>query len=188
MSEPVNTLLLAPQREGDDLAGRLGEATVLRTSDPYDALREMGRRRWASVVLAADEAEFPSLCRASRRLQKDARLVAMCMPAAEHATRPLAGCAGRLLHLPADAAGHRRHPQPPARRLPGSQTGRAAAFRRGSSDGWWMPRANHVSGKGPGGSWSPPASACRSPGPRQTSCGRARTHCCSPSRRARREC
>jgi len=84
-------LLLGEAALGEQFASRCGDAVrVVSRDDPYDALEEMSRRRWGVVVLTAGRAEFESLCRASRRLQGDARLLAICSPAAEADVRPLA--------------------------------------------------------------------------------------------------
>jgi len=84
-------LLLADGAVGRELAGLLGREQCAAVADPYEALREMSRRRWPTVVLTAGRADFPGLCRASRRLQHDSRLYAICSPAGEPEVRPLLG-------------------------------------------------------------------------------------------------
>jgi len=89
VSEQDRTLLLAGGRLGEALAERLGEGCA-RFADPYEALLEMNRRRWPAIVMTAPQEDFEGLCRASRRLQNDARLFAVCTPSAEPDVRRLA--------------------------------------------------------------------------------------------------
>jgi diguanylate cyclase (GGDEF)-like protein len=84
-------LVLADRRVGEELAAHLGNGRCARVGEPYEALEAMGRRRWPAVVLTAPRADFAGLCRASRRLQRNARLFAVCGPAAEPDVRPLLG-------------------------------------------------------------------------------------------------
>ena len=84
-------LLLADGAVGRELAGLLGREQCTAVGDPYEALTEMSRRRWPTVVLTAGRADFPGLCRASRRLQHDSRLYAICSPAGEPEVRTLLG-------------------------------------------------------------------------------------------------
>jgi diguanylate cyclase (GGDEF)-like protein len=84
-------LLLADGPLGQQLADRLGQDSCSARSDPYDALSEMGRRRWPAVVLTPSRVDFPGLCRAARRLQRDSRLFAVCCPSQELEVRPLLG-------------------------------------------------------------------------------------------------
>lgn len=84
-------LLVADGPIASGLAGKLAAGRCVCCRDPYDALLKMSRRRWATVVLAAGPVGFAGLCKASRRLQRDARLYALCTPAGEPQVRPLAG-------------------------------------------------------------------------------------------------
>jgi len=84
------TLLVAQGRLGEALAERFGDRCA-RCADPYDALLEMSRRRWPAIVMAAPQEDFEGLCRASRRLQSDARLFAVCPASAEPDVRELTG-------------------------------------------------------------------------------------------------
>jgi diguanylate cyclase (GGDEF)-like protein len=90
-------LLLADNELSERLVQRLSGRTVVAVADPYDALEEMGRRRFPVVVLSPTsagpgvEGEFAALCRASRRLQRDARLYALCPPRLEMEVRTLVG-------------------------------------------------------------------------------------------------
>ncbi|HUS93313.1 MAG TPA: GGDEF domain-containing protein [Phycisphaerae bacterium] len=91
MSRSGDILLLADEATGREFRGHLGPRQCAAVEDAYDALFEMGRRRWPTVVLTAPRADFPGLCRAARRLQRDARLYAVCPPAGEPLVRPLVG-------------------------------------------------------------------------------------------------
>jgi len=84
-------LLLAEADIGSDLSRRLGQTECVSFSDPYDALMEMGRRRFGTVLLTGSNPEFAGLCRAVHRLQPDSRVLAICSPATEPEVRPLAG-------------------------------------------------------------------------------------------------
>lgn len=84
-------LLVAREALAKRLADELGGDVVLPQSDPYDALMEMGRRKWPAVVIEARDSEFAGLCRASRRLQRDSRLLALCGVSDEASVRPLVG-------------------------------------------------------------------------------------------------
>jgi len=85
------TLLVADGTAARRLSDSLGAGRCVRCADPYDALVKMSRRRWSTVVLSATRAGFAGLCRASRRLQREAKLYALCSPAMEPEVRPLAG-------------------------------------------------------------------------------------------------
>ncbi|MHC4983721.1 MAG: GGDEF domain-containing protein [Planctomycetota bacterium] len=91
MTDGREILLVGEPSLTDDLARHCGDGSVgvLLRSDPYDALEEMSRRSWPVVVLTAPQPEFRSLCRASRRLQAAAKLLAICSPAAEPEVRKL---------------------------------------------------------------------------------------------------
>jgi diguanylate cyclase (GGDEF)-like protein len=87
--DEASTLLFARPSLEPQLAGLCRCREVVRVADPYDALLEMNRRRWSTVVLADEAGEFGPLSRASRRLQPDARLLAICMPGDEPDVAPL---------------------------------------------------------------------------------------------------
>ena len=91
MSSRENMLLVGDRSARKEFSSRLGEETFVYHGDPYDALLEMGKRRWSAIVLTAPQADFAGLCRASRRLQSDSRLFAVCPPAAEPEMRGLVG-------------------------------------------------------------------------------------------------
>lgn len=90
-------LLLADKELTDQIASCPGVPAAELVADPYDALEVMARGPLPLVVLSptaagpAGEGEFAALCRASRRLQRNARLVAMCPPRLEPEVRPLVG-------------------------------------------------------------------------------------------------
>ena len=84
-------LLVGHKGLGDDLATRLPGRHVVCHDNPYDALAEMGRRRWPAVILSADCPDFGDLCRASRHLQKDSPLLGLCDVPAEPMLLPLVG-------------------------------------------------------------------------------------------------
>ena len=91
MSERGDILLLTDTRIEDQLTRCTGKRSFVSCQDPYDALLEMSHQRWSTVVLTAPRPNFAGLCRASRRLQVDSRLFAICPPSAEPDVRPLAG-------------------------------------------------------------------------------------------------
>ena len=91
MTDRRDMLLLADGPTGNRLATRLGAKRCVRFGDPYEALLEMSRRRWDTIVLTAPRKGFEGICRASRRLQADARLLAVCPPVCEPDVRPLVG-------------------------------------------------------------------------------------------------
>ena len=91
MTGPEELLLVADRRVSEELAGRVRPGRFVSCPDPYDALVQMQRRSWRGVVLTAPRADLAGLCRALRRLQRSARLFALCPPAAEPDVCPLAG-------------------------------------------------------------------------------------------------
>lgn len=91
MSDGPNMLVVSPEADGRELCRRLGNGDAVCLPDPFDALLEMGRRTWSAVLVAAPQPELDGFCRAARRLQKHARLLAVCTPAAEPDTRELKG-------------------------------------------------------------------------------------------------
>ena len=91
MSATCKMLLLGHSSLGEEFSARIGSARLVHCSDPYDALLEMGRRHWPAVVLTAACEDFAGLCRASRRLQRDSRLFAICSPSDETEVRSLRG-------------------------------------------------------------------------------------------------
>ena len=89
MSESADILLLAEPDTAEALAGQIAPLGAAVCSDPYEALKQMGARRWGVVVLAAQRAEYDGLCRAGRRLQPDAKFYGLCRPADEPQTNGL---------------------------------------------------------------------------------------------------
>jgi diguanylate cyclase (GGDEF)-like protein len=113
-------LLVSDGPEARGLCDRLSPGRYVRCSDPYDALLKMSRRRWATVVLAAPMAGFAGLCRASRRLQGDAKLYAVCPPALEPEVRSLRGLVLDDYFVYPPSAGEMRRMSSPADRAPAS--------------------------------------------------------------------
>jgi diguanylate cyclase (GGDEF)-like protein len=89
MMDEASTLLFTRPSLAPQLADLCRCREVVRVADPYDALLEMNRRRWSTVVLADDAGELGPLSRASRQLQRGARLLAICMPGDEPGVAPL---------------------------------------------------------------------------------------------------
>lgn len=83
MSKNTRTLILADADMGEQLSARLDNADVVCYEDPYDLLSELAKQRCSIVILTAPRPDFAGLCRASRRLQADVRLLAICPPSAE---------------------------------------------------------------------------------------------------------
>jgi len=90
VNEPA-TLLLAEAATARQVALRLGNDSPASCADPYEAILQIGRRPWKCIVLSAPQAQFEGLCRAARRLGRNARLVALCPPHAEPDVLPLSG-------------------------------------------------------------------------------------------------
>jgi len=86
-----NMLVLADEAMGERIGAQVGDEQVVHRADPFDALVELSSRRWPAVVLSAPRADFAGLCRAARRLQEDATLLAVCPPPAEPEVHPLLG-------------------------------------------------------------------------------------------------
>ncbi|MFA6135735.1 MAG: GGDEF domain-containing protein [Phycisphaerae bacterium] len=84
---------MAENRIAEDLAARIGRGSELRhIADPFQALEELAAQSWPVVVLAQTAGDdFAALCRACRRLQPDARIIALCPPAMEPEVCPLSG-------------------------------------------------------------------------------------------------
>jgi len=82
-------LVLAQRLVTDEFSVHFGDDVLKTFDDPYEALEAMGRRDWSSVVITASYVGLSGLCRAVRRLQKDARLIVLCGPATESEVRGL---------------------------------------------------------------------------------------------------
>ena len=91
MTHSGDILLVADLVPSDEFADHVRSGRLVRIPDPYDALMEMERRHWPTVLLTAPRPDFAGLCRASRRLQPVSALFGLCPPAAEPEVRPLAG-------------------------------------------------------------------------------------------------
>jgi len=84
-----NMLVLAEPGIGEELVAQVGRDKVVHHVDPYDALTDLSVGKWSGVVMTAPRGDFAGLCRAARRLQRDAKLWALCPPLAEPEVRPL---------------------------------------------------------------------------------------------------
>jgi len=84
----ADILLVGPADLADAIRPA-GGARVERWADPYDALLALSRRSWRSIVLAPAVGDLPGLCRAARRLQRSARVLAVCRPAEEPRLRAM---------------------------------------------------------------------------------------------------
>ena len=91
MTSRDDMLVVAERLVADELAARVGPGRFRAYSDPYDALGAMRDRRWATILLTASQVDLDGLCRAVRRLQRDARLLVLCAPSGEPRVRPLKG-------------------------------------------------------------------------------------------------
>jgi len=102
VSETRGILLIADEAVERHFVSHLGRERVTCHREPYDALEDMARGRWDTVVISAPRGELRGLLRASRRLQAEARVLAVCPPAAEADVRPLTdeGLDDYLIHPP----------------------------------------------------------------------------------------
>jgi diguanylate cyclase (GGDEF)-like protein len=83
VNDARNILLVADETTAGELAARTEKECFVRFADPYDALLAMRDRHWPVMVLSAGAADFAGLCRASRRLQPDSRVLGLCRPVEE---------------------------------------------------------------------------------------------------------
>jgi len=83
VSESADILLLADPAAAEAMGEQIAPTGAVLCSDPYEALKQMGERRWDVVVLAAQREEYDGLCRAGRRLQPSAKFFGLCQPADE---------------------------------------------------------------------------------------------------------
>jgi len=91
VNEARDILLVAGQATAQELMARTEDPCFVHFADPYEALAAMREKRWPLVLLSAEMADFAGLCRASRRLQPDSRVLGLCHPAEEPATLELVG-------------------------------------------------------------------------------------------------
>ena len=92
MTGTPEILVLGDRARSEGLLRGLGHRDrVLCRREPYEALEAMSGRRWRTVVLATPQADFGGLCRAARRLQRRARIFALCEAMDEPDVRPLQG-------------------------------------------------------------------------------------------------
>ena len=92
MTGGANLLLLADRSDRQVLLRRIGRDDFVQCcTSPYDAIEEMSRRAWPAIALSSHGGDLPGLCRAARRLQRQASLFALCAPVDEPDLRPLVG-------------------------------------------------------------------------------------------------
>ena len=84
-------LLIAESAVAGEFRDQLGADAVVHHTDAYEALAQMGKHGWPAIVVTAPRVDLAGLCRACRRLQADAKLLAVCSPAGEPDVRPLTG-------------------------------------------------------------------------------------------------
>jgi len=89
MTVESDMLLLTADSVPEALSPYLRNGKVVKVEDPYEALIEMGRRRWSAILLSFSVPDFAGLCRASRRLQPDSAIFGLCTPALEPEIRLL---------------------------------------------------------------------------------------------------
>jgi diguanylate cyclase (GGDEF)-like protein len=89
MSGNGQILLLADPPAGPELSARLGGSRIIQ--DPYQAMETLTRDKCKAVILTAPRPELASLCRALRRLDGQAKLLALSSVAAEPEVRTLVG-------------------------------------------------------------------------------------------------
>jgi len=102
MNRAKDMLLVAGDPTAADLVERTEAETFTHFVDPYDALVAMRQHPWPVILLSAETSDFAGLCRATRRLQPDSRILGLCRPVEEPATRQLLGEAldDYLIHPP----------------------------------------------------------------------------------------
>ena len=91
MSDSGDVLLVGEAPATDAMARQIGRHDAVTCALPYEALMEMARRRWPTVLLAAPQPDFAGLCRAARRLQPDAAIFGLCPAPAEPQAWPPPG-------------------------------------------------------------------------------------------------
>jgi len=83
-------LLLTDDDRAKQLAARMGPRGVVSRDDPYDVLMELARNPYSTVMLTSPREEMAEFCRAVRRLNAHARLLAVCPPDDRKQAEPLA--------------------------------------------------------------------------------------------------
>ncbi len=91
MNQQADMLLLVDPAIEEQMRCHLQGTQLACYADPYDALTEMGKRRWHTIILSGPREDFSGLCHAARRLQPDAWLLGLCPPSFEPETRALVG-------------------------------------------------------------------------------------------------
>jgi diguanylate cyclase (GGDEF)-like protein len=85
-----NILLLSDGQVAAELAALMPSNGFTHRAEPYEALAELARRRYQTVIVTHPYPDFAALVRAIRRLQPQAKTLAICSPAGEAEMR-LAG-------------------------------------------------------------------------------------------------
>ena len=91
MKGAKDMLLVADEPTAADLVERSEAETFTHFVDPHDALEAMRQHPWPVVLLSAETSDFAGLCLATRRLRPDSRILGLCRPGDEPATRQLLG-------------------------------------------------------------------------------------------------
>lgn len=91
MTQQADMLLLADPAVEAQMRFHLPGTPMVCCCDPYDALTEMGKQKWSTILLSAPREDYPGLCQAARRLQPSAWLLGLCPPANEPDIRRLVG-------------------------------------------------------------------------------------------------
>ena len=84
-------LLITDDRIGRELTSRLGADKCACCEDPYEALRQVSRRPWSTILLTRPQEDLPGYCRALHRLRAGAPIYVWCSPEGESELRPLLG-------------------------------------------------------------------------------------------------
>ena len=80
----TNILLLASDRVAGELAACSDNgASLIHRAGPYEALKELARERYDTMIVTDGHPDLPALFRAARRLRSPLRVYALCSPAGE---------------------------------------------------------------------------------------------------------
>ncbi|MFP4053274.1 MAG: GGDEF domain-containing protein [Phycisphaerae bacterium] len=91
MIDQAHTLVLGDGPGRRAMVSCAPPGSLICVPNAYDGLSVLSRRGFRSVVLAADESQLPGLAKGARRLQPEARILALCPPRSEPRVRPLVG-------------------------------------------------------------------------------------------------
>jgi diguanylate cyclase (GGDEF)-like protein len=81
--EKSNVLVLSGSELGVRLGDLSGKGEFAHRADAYEALEELSRRPFQTVIVECDYPDLAGLIRAIRRLQKSAAIYGLCSPAGE---------------------------------------------------------------------------------------------------------